>query len=55
MELIMNLLMFAVSIFILYVVIETAVRQGINTSVIGKYVKQENAQVTKAPNKDLDD
>ncbi|SFL71153.1 hypothetical protein SAMN04487943_103227 [Gracilibacillus orientalis] len=48
MELIMKLLLFA----ILYVVIETAVRQGINTSVIGKYVKQD---VTKASKQDLDD
>ncbi|MGP4039184.1 hypothetical protein ACTWP4_04630 [Gracilibacillus sp. D59] len=55
MELIMKLLIFAISIFILYVVIETAVRQGINSSVIGKYVEQKNSQVIKAAKNDLDD
>ncbi len=41
MEMIITVLLYPVGMFILYVVIEMAVRQGINTSMIGKYLKQK--------------
>ncbi|WP_208592057.1 hypothetical protein [Gracilibacillus suaedae] len=55
MEITINIWVFVIVMFILYIVIETAVRRGINSSVIGKYVEQKHSQVTKPVKKDLDD
>jgi hypothetical protein len=33
---------FIIVIFILYIVIETAVRRGINSSIIGQYLEEES-------------
>ncbi|MDO6654403.1 hypothetical protein [Anaerobacillus sp. 1_MG-2023] len=38
----LTIVLFIVSLFILYVVIESAVRRGINSSVIGKYLEEKH-------------
>ncbi|WP_187371043.1 hypothetical protein [Gracilibacillus massiliensis] len=51
----MVLLNGVVGMFILYAVIKAAVRQGINTSVIGQHFKERNNYQMKDFRNDLDD
>ncbi|MDQ0483891.1 hypothetical protein [Guptibacillus hwajinpoensis] len=45
---ILPIVLYIVGIFILYVVIETAVRRGINSSIVGKSLeKQDGMDVNK--------
>ncbi|MFJ9384047.1 hypothetical protein ACIROD_09945 [Peribacillus sp. NPDC101481] len=41
MEAIMFFVYFTVGLFILYIVIETAVRKGINNSIIGQFLEKK--------------
>ncbi|KGP73453.1 hypothetical protein [Pontibacillus yanchengensis] len=38
----LSILIYLVGLFILYIVIETAVRRGINSSIIGRYMEEKN-------------
>ena len=38
----MSIVFFIISLLILFVVIETAVRNGINSSIIGKYLESKS-------------
>lgn len=37
----LSIFIFLVSLFIFYIVIETAVRRGINSSIIGRYLEEK--------------
>lgn len=37
-----SVIIYLVSLLLLYIVIETAVKNGINSSVIGRYIKEES-------------
>mgnify|MGYP003526535712 FL=1 len=37
-----SIIFYIVSLFILYIVIETAVRRGINSSIIGQFLEKKN-------------
>ncbi|MCP8615953.1 hypothetical protein [Salirhabdus salicampi] len=41
-EIFLAILFFVVGLFILYVIIETAVRRGINSSVIGRLIEDRH-------------
>ena len=41
MESILPIFLYIVGIFILYIVIETAVRRGINSSIIGQFLEKK--------------
>ncbi|UOQ49903.1 hypothetical protein MUN88_07490 [Gracilibacillus caseinilyticus] len=49
-----GLVLGVVTIFVLYIVIETAVRRGINASKLGKYIDEQTKQ-REETRKDLDD
>lgn len=40
-ELIIPIVFYIIGLFILYIVIETAVRNGINSSITGRYIKKK--------------
>ncbi|MBN8209012.1 hypothetical protein JI666_09670 [Bacillus sp. NTK071] len=40
-SLVLPILLYVIGIFILYVVIETAVRRGINSSIVGQYLEEK--------------
>lgn len=48
--------LYVLSVFILYIVIETAVRRGINSSIIGQLLEKDNVKKAKKSflDKDLD-
>ena len=59
MNTIVSIVLYIVSLFILYIVIETAVRRGINSSIIGQSLEKKSA-ITEEKKKsffdnDLDD
>ncbi|MDQ0223851.1 hypothetical protein [Metabacillus niabensis] len=41
MDIIFSIIAYLIGLFILYVVIETAVRKGINSSIIGKFLEDK--------------
>lgn len=41
MEVITPIIFYVIGLFILYIVIETAVRKGINSSIIGRYLEKK--------------
>ncbi len=41
MDIIFAIIAYLIGLFILYVVIETAVRKGINSSIIGKFLEEK--------------
>ncbi|MED4404007.1 hypothetical protein ABET41_14735 [Metabacillus fastidiosus] len=41
MYIIITIVFYIIGLFLLYVVIETGVRKGINTSIIGKFMEKE--------------
>ncbi|MGN7940089.1 hypothetical protein [Virgibacillus sp. 6R] len=41
MDIIFSIIAYLIGVFILYVVIETAVRKGINSSIIGKFLEDK--------------
>ncbi|WP_217587332.1 hypothetical protein [Lentibacillus saliphilus] len=51
MEFVKGLILYGVSLFIIYFVIETAVKNGINHSRIGRLLEQEHKRDTDYPNK----
>ena len=59
MNIIVSIVLYIVSLFILYIVIETAVRRGINSSIIGQSLEKKSL-ITEEKKKsffddDLDD
>ena len=59
MNIIVSIVLYIVSLFILYIVIETAVRRGINSSIIGQSFEKKSV-ITEEKKKsffddDLDD
>lgn len=41
-SLVLPIVLYVIGIFILYVVIETAVRRGINSSIVGQYLEEKD-------------
>jgi hypothetical protein len=41
-NIIIPIVLYLVGLFILYIVIETAVRRGINSSIIGQFLEKKN-------------
>ena len=37
----LSILLYLIGLFILYIVIETAVRRGINSSIIGRHIEEK--------------
>jgi len=40
-DIVASIIWFIVGLFILYIVIETAVRRGINSSIVGQYLQKK--------------
>lgn len=45
--LVFSIVIVIVALFILYIVISTAVKDGINKSVVGQYLEKENGVIEK--------
>ncbi|MDC3413249.1 hypothetical protein NC797_14410 [Aquibacillus sp. 3ASR75-11] len=50
----LSIFLYLVGLFILYIVIETAVRRGINSSIIGRYI-EDKYDIKKNKKSFLDD